>query len=69
MIRPVELVDMGWTPQSWNASHAPAFLGLGRELVADIRRGRLVAGEQLPSTRSLARDLGIHPKHRNCCLR
>ncbi|MBK9033800.1 MAG: PLP-dependent aminotransferase family protein [Myxococcales bacterium] len=38
----------------------PRFLAIARAFTDDIRRGRLVAGARLPSSRALARDLGVH---------
>ncbi|MBX3192717.1 MAG: PLP-dependent aminotransferase family protein [Labilithrix sp.] len=38
----------------------PVFLRIARAVAADIRRGRLRAGDALPGTRSLAGALGVH---------
>lgn len=38
----------------------PVFLRIAGAVIHDIRRGRLVAGERLPSSRALARELGVH---------
>ena len=38
----------------------PVFLQLARSVSADIRRGRLAAGQRLPGSRSLAQLLGLH---------
>ena len=38
----------------------PRFLAIARALSDDIRRGVHVAGARLPSSRTLARDLGVH---------
>jgi GntR family transcriptional regulator/MocR family aminotransferase len=38
----------------------PRFLAIARALSDDIRRGVHVAGARLPSSRVLARDLGVH---------
>jgi GntR family transcriptional regulator / MocR family aminotransferase len=38
----------------------PVFLRLADAIIHDIRRGRLVAGERLPSSRVLAGELGVH---------
>lgn len=53
---------MSWTPDRWKqkGENSPAFLSLGRELVKDIRKGRLVSGDRLPSSRGLARQLLLH---------
>ncbi len=53
---------MSWVPAQWpeHGRNEPAFLRLGKALVADIREGRLAAGEKLPSTRKLASQLGVH---------
>jgi GntR family transcriptional regulator/MocR family aminotransferase len=41
-------------------SNAPLFLQIAQAAIADIRGGRLLAGEKLPGSRSLASGLGIH---------
>src|SRR5262245_15912030 len=38
----------------------PPFLQIARALAADIRRGRLRAGESLPGSRRLAASLHVH---------
>lgn len=38
----------------------PVFLQLARSVSADIRRGRLAAGQRLPGSRRLAEQLGLH---------
>lgn len=38
----------------------PVFLRIARALTADIRRGRLRPGEELPGSRTLAASLGVH---------
>jgi len=38
----------------------PTFLRIARAVAADIRRGRLRAGDALPGTRTLATSLGVH---------
>lgn len=38
----------------------PIFLRIADAVIGDIRRGRLVAGERLPSSRVLAQQLGVH---------
>lgn len=40
----------------------PVFLQVARAITREIERGRLRAGELLPSTRQLARRLGVHRK-------
>jgi GntR family transcriptional regulator/MocR family aminotransferase len=40
----------------------PVFLQIARAIADDIQRGRLQAGEWLPSTRKLAAQLGVHRK-------
>src|SRR6266550_768253 len=37
----------------------PLFQQIARSIAADIRRGRLRAGDALPGTRTLARALGV----------
>ena len=41
-------------------AHGPRFLAIARGITDDIRRGALVAGARLPSSRALARALGVH---------
>jgi GntR family transcriptional regulator / MocR family aminotransferase len=41
---------------------APLFLRIGKAITDAIKRGRLVAGDALPSTRALAEQLGVHRK-------
>ena len=38
----------------------PTFLRIARAVAADIRRGRLKAGDALPGSRTLATSLGVH---------
>ena len=38
----------------------PVFLQIARAITADVRRGRLTGGDELPSSRSLAAELGVH---------
>lgn len=38
----------------------PQFLRIARAIADDVRRGRLVAGQQLPGSRTLATQLGVH---------
>lgn len=38
----------------------PMFVRIARAIAADIRRGRLRAGDELPGTRTLAASLGVH---------
>ncbi|MBZ4419504.1 PLP-dependent aminotransferase family protein [Myxococcus sp. RHSTA-1-4] len=42
------------------ASGVPLFLQIARALEEDVRRGRLRPGAPLPSSRALARELGVH---------
>ncbi|HEY8075520.1 MAG TPA: PLP-dependent aminotransferase family protein [Labilithrix sp.] len=42
------------------ASDEPAFLRIARAVADDIRRGRLRAGDELPGTRTLAAQIGVH---------
>ncbi|MEZ4363385.1 MAG: PLP-dependent aminotransferase family protein [Kofleriaceae bacterium] len=44
------------------ADSRPKFLQLAETLSADVARGRLHAGDPLPSTRDLAAQLGVHRK-------
>ncbi len=39
---------------------SPLFARIGSALVADVRRGRLRAGDRLPGSRALAAELGVH---------
>jgi GntR family transcriptional regulator/MocR family aminotransferase len=41
-------------------SNAPLYVRIVQAVVADIRRGRLVPGQRLPGTRTLAERLGVH---------
>src|SRR3954452_202722 len=38
----------------------PAFLEIARAVAEDIRRGRLRAGDELPGSRTLASQIGVH---------
>lgn len=52
---------MAWSiPVELSAGEQPVFLRIADAVVHDIRRGRLAAGEKLPSSRTLARELGVH---------
>lgn len=52
---------MPWQiPVELPAGEQPVFLRIADAVVHDIRRGRLAAGEKLPSSRTLARELGVH---------
>lgn len=52
---------MSWTiPVEIPEGPQPVFLRIAGAVIHDIRRGRLVAGERLPSSRTLARELGVH---------
>jgi GntR family transcriptional regulator / MocR family aminotransferase len=58
---------MPWTPDfalslaaGGEAAKRPLFERVGAALVAAIRSGRLRPGDRLPSTRGLARSLGVH---------
>jgi GntR family transcriptional regulator / MocR family aminotransferase len=42
------------------ASDAPLYVRIVQAVVADIRRGRLVPGQRLPGSRTLAQHLGVH---------
>ena len=42
------------------AGDLPVFLQIARAVSADVRRGRLRAGDALPSSRALARSLAVH---------
>lgn len=42
------------------AGDLPVFLQIARAVAADVRRGRLRAGDALPSSRALARSLSVH---------
>jgi GntR family transcriptional regulator/MocR family aminotransferase len=41
-------------------AHGPAFLRIARAVAEDIRRGRLRAGDELPGSRTLAAQIGVH---------
>lgn len=52
---------MPWSlPLELPAGDQPIFLRIADAVIGDIRRGRLVAGERLPSSRVLARELDVH---------
>ena len=52
---------MPWSiPLELPEGEQPVFLRIADAIIRDIRRGRLVAGERLPSSRVLARELGVH---------
>ena len=51
MTWPVPLVPRG---------DGPHFLRIARAIADDVRRGRLVAGQRLPGSRTLAAELGVH---------
>jgi GntR family transcriptional regulator/MocR family aminotransferase len=55
---------MTWdlTLQLQPGERGPVFLQIARTIADDIQRGRLQAGEWLPSTRKLAAQLGVHRK-------
>src|SRR5690242_14195736 len=42
------------------AGDLPVFLQIARAVSADVRRGRLRAGDALPSSRALSRSLAVH---------
>jgi GntR family transcriptional regulator/MocR family aminotransferase len=42
------------------AADLPVFLQIARAVSADVRRGRLRAGDALPSSRALSRSLAVH---------
>jgi GntR family transcriptional regulator / MocR family aminotransferase len=42
------------------AADLPVFLQIARAVSSDVRRGRLRAGDALPSSRALARSLSVH---------
>jgi GntR family transcriptional regulator/MocR family aminotransferase len=53
--------QMPWSiPVELPTGDQPLFLRIAGAIVHDIRRGRLVAGERLPSSRMLARELDVH---------
>jgi GntR family transcriptional regulator / MocR family aminotransferase len=54
-------VNRHWTVQL-EEGPAPLFLRIGKSVTDAIKRGRLVAGDALPSTRALAEQLGVHRK-------
>jgi ABC-type proline/glycine betaine transport system permease subunit len=41
---------------------APVYVQIAHGLVAEIRRGRLIAGEVLPGSREMAEELGVNRK-------
>jgi GntR family transcriptional regulator/MocR family aminotransferase len=49
----------GWSPELAQGEQ-PLFLQIAEALVRDVRRGQLRAGDRLPSTRVLARQLGVN---------
>lgn len=52
---------MPWSiPVELPEGEQPLFLRIAGAVIHDIRRGRLVAGERLPSSRALAKELGVH---------
>jgi GntR family transcriptional regulator / MocR family aminotransferase len=52
---------MPWSlPVELPAGDQPVFLRIAGAIIHDIQRGRLVAGERLPSSRVLAVELGVH---------
>lgn len=52
---------MTWSiPVELPAGEQPIFLRIADAIIYDIRRGRLVAGERLPSSRVLASELHVH---------
>jgi GntR family transcriptional regulator / MocR family aminotransferase len=50
-----------WTVQLDDGPQ-PLFLRIGKAITGAIQRGHLVAGDPLPSSRSLAEQLGVHRK-------
>jgi GntR family transcriptional regulator / MocR family aminotransferase len=54
------VIVMTRTPTLRLASDGPRFTAIARALADEIRRGRLVAGQRLPSSRHLAAQLGVH---------
>ena len=53
--------DPMWTPEIvLSDGEIPLATRLARAITADIRRGRLPAGERLPGSRTLAARLGLH---------
>src|SRR5262245_7457530 len=42
------------------AASVPVFLQIARAVAADVRRGRLRPGAELPGSRALSRSLGVH---------
>jgi GntR family transcriptional regulator/MocR family aminotransferase len=49
----------GWSPELTEGEQ-PLFLQIAEAVVRDVRQGRLRAGDRLPSTRALARQLGVN---------
>src|SRR5688572_6221967 len=50
-----------WRPSVGPAAGpSPLFARIASSLVADVRRGRLRAGDRLPGSRALAGELGVH---------
>lgn len=43
-----------------SSSSTPLFVQIAQAIIADVRRGRLRPGDQLPGTRTLAHSLGVH---------
>lgn len=43
-----------------SSSSVPLFVQIAHAITADVRRGRLRPGHELPGTRTLARTLGVH---------
>jgi GntR family transcriptional regulator/MocR family aminotransferase len=54
-------VKRTWTVQLEDGP-GPLFLRIGQAITGAIRRGRLLPGDALPSTRALAAQLGVHRK-------
>ena len=52
----------GLALQLQDAPRGPVSLRIARAIVQEIERGRLRPGEQLPGTRKLATQLGVHRK-------
>lgn len=55
-MRKWELLTTALKPRS----DVPLFLQLANAIAADISKGRLKAGDALPSTRELALRMGVH---------
>ncbi|MDB4947052.1 MAG: transcriptional regulator, GntR family with aminotransferase domain [Labilithrix sp.] len=53
-------IDLAEDRREEGASPMPTFLRIARAVAADIRRGRLRAGDALPGSRTLATSLGVH---------